>query len=107
MVLVRPSADAIYRRRAEIRKLMVHPGRQRNGAGGRLPARAIEYGRRLGFRQLLLATRGGTGLPELYRQRGWTEVGRCPAARQVAPGHSRDEHWFQLDLDDGGVSRTA
>ncbi|MCX2729424.1 GNAT family N-acetyltransferase [Saccharopolyspora sp. NFXS83] len=98
MVLLRRQKGPVHRHRAEVRKLMVRPERQRTGTGGRLLARAVEHARQLGLRQLLLATRGGTHLPDCYRRQGWTEVGRFPAALHVAPGDFRDEHWFQYDL---------
>ncbi|MCA1190670.1 GNAT family N-acetyltransferase [Saccharopolyspora sp. 6V] len=98
MVLVCGKEGQVFRHRAEVRKLIVHPGWQRGGIGRRLLARAVERARDLGFRQLVLATRGGTHLPEFYRRQGWAEVGRFPAALQVAPGDFRDEHWFQREL---------
>ncbi|GAB3588369.1 hypothetical protein GCM10027445_69360 [Amycolatopsis endophytica] len=98
IVVLRPGAGAVFEHRAELSKLMVHPGHQRSGTGRRLLDRAIGRARALGLRQLRLSTRGGTHLPEYYRRAGWTEVGRFPAALQIAPGDFRDEHWFQYDL---------
>uniref|UniRef100_UPI0015F0F8B9 GNAT family N-acetyltransferase n=1 Tax=Pseudonocardia pini TaxID=2758030 RepID=UPI0015F0F8B9 len=84
--------------RATVLRLMVHPGQQGRGWGGRLLAAATDHARELGFDQLLLSARGGTGLPAFYSHQGWAEVGVFPRALRLGPGDVRDEHWFQLDL---------
>ncbi|GAA4554176.1 GNAT family N-acetyltransferase [Pseudonocardia xishanensis] len=97
-VFLQPGAGPVVAHRATVLRLMVAPQRQRRGLGGLLLAAAVDRARELGFDQLLLSARGGTGLPEFYRLQGWTEVGRFPRALRVGPDDVRDEHWFQLDL---------
>jgi len=98
VVFLQPGAGPVVAHRATVLRLMVRPELQGRGLGGLLLDAAVERGRELGFDQLLLSARGGTGLPEFYSHLGWTEVGRFPRALRVGPGDVRDEHWFQLDL---------
>ena len=99
-VFLQPGAGPVVAHRATVLRLMVDPRHQGGGLGARLLAGCAELARDLGFDQLLLSARGGTGLPEFYRHLGWTEVGRFPRALRVGPGDVRDEHWFQQELRD-------
>ncbi|GAA1846850.1 hypothetical protein GCM10009836_28020 [Pseudonocardia ailaonensis] len=98
VVFLQPGVGPVVAHRATVLRLMVHPDRQGEGFGARLLSAAGDRARSLGLEQLILSARGGTGLPELYRHLGWTEVGRFPRALRVGPGDVRDEHWFQLEL---------
>jgi ribosomal protein S18 acetylase RimI-like enzyme len=76
--------------RAEVRKLLVHPGFRRQGVAQALMARleyqAIELGRSL----LVLDTRTGDKAEPLYASLGYTTVG-------VIPGYCRDPIDGRLD----------
>lgn len=98
VVFLQPGSGPVVAHRATVLRLMVDPGRQGRGLGARLLTAAVDRARELGLDQLLLSTRGGTGLPAFYTHLGWTEVGRFPRALHVTPDDVRDEHWFQLDL---------
>ncbi len=52
----------------------------------------------LGLEQLMLTTRGGTGVERFYEHFGYTIVGRHPGAIQLAPGDDRDELILVLRL---------
>ena len=45
----------------------------------------------LGLEQLMLTTRGGTGVEGFYERFGYSIVGRHPGAIRLAPGDDRDE----------------
>jgi len=66
------------RHRADVAKLLVHPGARRQGAGRRLmaalEARAAEIGRTV----LVLDTAKGSAAEPLYTAAGWTRVGEIP-----------------------------
>jgi acetyltransferase len=97
-VFVAPGDADVTRHRGMVTRLMVHPGTQGQGLGGRLLDAAVAHGRSLGLERLLLSARSGTGLEGFYAARGWTEVGRWPGCLRVAPGDDRDEVWFQRVL---------
>jgi GNAT superfamily N-acetyltransferase len=97
-VFLKRGERAVIRHRADVLKLMVHPGLQGRGWGKALLDAAVAHATDLGFEQLLLSARGGTSLPEFYAKQGWTQVGRFPDALRIGPGDLRDEHWFQLRL---------
>jgi GNAT superfamily N-acetyltransferase len=66
-------------RHAEIKRLWVRPDLRRSGVGRALMDAAVEAGRELGVRTLILET--GPLQPEavaLYRAHGWTEVEQLP-----------------------------
>lgn len=54
--------------RAEIVKLMVHPGSRRQGLAARLPATAEQTARRHGVSLLLLDTEAGSDAEALYQE---------------------------------------
>ncbi|MGH8891087.1 MAG: GNAT family N-acetyltransferase [Acidothermaceae bacterium] len=75
-----------------VRRLQVHPRRQRQGIARELLRRLEQVARdewRLEFLQLVL--RGGLGLENFYDRLGWREVGRIPGALRAGDGDDRDE----------------
>lgn len=97
-VFLRPGRGSVVAHRADLVRLMVHPGAQRGGWGRTLLDAAADRAREIGLEQLLLSARGGTTLPDYYRAAGWTPVGVWPGALRLGPADVRDEHWFQLRL---------
>jgi acetyltransferase len=97
-VFLRRGDRAVVGHRADVLKLMVHPGLQGRGWGKALLDAAVAHATAIGLEQLLLSTRGGTSLPEFYVKQGWTQVGLFPGALRIGPDDLRDEHWFQLRL---------
>lgn len=97
-VFVVPGKLAIAQHRAELRRLMVAPRLQRRGCGARLLDAAVAHARSLRMERLRLSARSGTGLPEFYTARGFSEVGRWPNGLLVGPGDYRDEVLFQREL---------
>jgi acetyltransferase len=97
-VFLRRGTGTVVAHRAEVLRLMVRPDLQGRGWGKRLLAAAVAHATALGLEQLLLSTRGGTGMAMFYTRQGWTEVGVFPASLRLGPGDMRDEHWFQLRL---------
>ncbi len=72
--------------RAEVKKLLVHPGARRQGLARALMDR-IEFEARAGHRSLLtLDTRSGDAAEHLYRAAGWQEGGRIPGFTRSADG---------------------
>ena len=74
-----------------ILRLMVHPELQGRGAGRLLLEGLHSTAADLGLEQLMLTTRGGTGVEGFYERFGYTVVGRHPGAIRLAPGDDRDE----------------
>jgi GNAT superfamily N-acetyltransferase len=72
-------------------RLMVRPELQGRGAGRLLLEGLHDTAARLGLEQLMLTTRGGTGVERFYEHLGYTIVGRHPGAIRLAPGDDRDE----------------
>lgn len=66
------------RHRAEVRKLMVHPGARGRGTGRALLAEAEAAAARAGVVLLFLDTESGSGAERVYRAAGWTEAGSIP-----------------------------
>jgi GNAT superfamily N-acetyltransferase len=66
------------RHRAEVAKVMVHPGARRRGLARLLMARLEEVAHREGRTLLILDTRAGDPSNTLYRQLGYVEVGEIP-----------------------------
>nr|WSX48343.1 GNAT family N-acetyltransferase [Streptomyces sp. NBC_00974] len=66
------------RHRAEVRKLMVHPGARGRGTGRALLAEAEAAAARAGVVLLFLDTETGSGAERVYRAAGWTEAGTIP-----------------------------
>ncbi|MDH6144865.1 GNAT superfamily N-acetyltransferase [Kitasatospora sp. GP30] len=76
--------------RAEIVKLMVHPGSRRQGLAARLPATAEQTARRHGVSLLLLDTEAGSDAEALYQGAGWTRFGVVPGYATDPLGRLRD-----------------
>ena len=93
-VFLRRGVGTVFSHRAEVLRLMVHPDLQGRGRGRALLTAAVEHARRLGLELLLLSTRGGTALPALYAELGWTPIGVVPGGLRLAPDDVRDEHLF-------------
>ena len=74
-----------------ILRLMVRPELQGRGAGRRLLEGLHGTAVDLGLEQLMLTTRGGTGVEGFYERCGYTVVGKHPGAIRLAPGDDRDE----------------
>jgi GNAT superfamily N-acetyltransferase len=64
--------------RAEVQKLLVHPGVRRRGLGRSLMSRLENEALRAGKTLLTLDTRADDGGEALYRAMGWHEAGRIP-----------------------------
>ncbi len=78
--------------RAEVRKLLVHPGARRVGLGRGLMARLEQEAGARGRTLLTLDTNADSAAEALYRSSGWIESGRVPD--------------FSLDAD-GGLRATV
>ena len=74
-----------------ILRLMVRPELQGTGAGRLLLEGLHGTAADLGLEQLMLTTRGGTGVEGFYERFGYSIVGRHPGAIRLAPGDDRDE----------------
>jgi len=72
-------------------RLMVRPELQGRGAGRALLEGLHGTAAGLGLEQLMLTTRGGTGVEGFYERFGYTVVGCHPGAIRLAPGDDRDE----------------
>jgi GNAT superfamily N-acetyltransferase len=83
--------SALRRHWRTILRLMVRPELQGHGAGRQLLEGLHRTAAGLGLEQLMLTTRGGTGVEGFYEQFGYSIVGRHPGAIRLAPGDDRDE----------------
>ncbi len=81
-----------------ILRLMVRPELQGRGAGRLLLEGLHGTAAGLGLEQLMLTTRGGTGVERFYEHFGYSIVGRHPGAIRLAPGEDRDELILVLRL---------
>ncbi|MEV4754596.1 GNAT family N-acetyltransferase [Micromonospora sp. NPDC049559] len=81
-----------------LKRVMVHPGRQRSGYGEAIMREAERLGRQAGWDALHVTLRGGLGLERFYQRCGYREVGRLPGALRLAPGDDRDEVLMWLPL---------
>ena len=81
-----------------ILRLMVRPELQGRGAGRLLLEGLHGTAAGLGLEQLMLTTRGGTGIERFYERFGYTIVGRHPGAIRLTPGDDRDELILVLRL---------
>ena len=88
--LVEPGS-ALRRHWRTILRLMVRPELQGRGAGRLLLEGLHLSAAGLGLEQLMLTTRGGTGVEGFYERFGYSIVGRHPGAIRLAPGDDRDE----------------
>jgi GNAT superfamily N-acetyltransferase len=91
MAFLVDSGSALRRHWRTILRLMVRPELQGRGAGRLLLEGLHGTAADLGLEQLMLTTRGGTGVEGFYERFGYTVVGRHPGAIRLAPGDNRDE----------------
>lgn len=83
--------SALRRHWRTVLRLMVRPELQGQGAGRLLLEGLHRTAAGLGLEQLMLTTRGGTGVESFYERFGYTIVGRHPGAIRLASGDARDE----------------
>ena len=76
--------------RAEVRKLLVHPGFRRRGISRALMAELERHATRLGRSLLTLDTRTGDGAEPLYLSLGYSAAG-------IIPGYCLDPECRRLD----------
>lgn len=74
------------RHRAEVNKLLVHPGFQRHGIGRRLMEALEATARENGWTTLHLDTREGDISNDFYLSQGWTMAGLIPQWAESASG---------------------
>jgi GNAT superfamily N-acetyltransferase len=74
------------RHRAEVNKVLVHPGCQRQGIGRKLMTEIESVARAEGRTLLHLDTREGDSSNDVYRALGWIEAGRIPQWARSAAG---------------------
>jgi GNAT superfamily N-acetyltransferase len=91
MAFLVDAGSALRRHWRTILRLMVRPELQGRGAGRLLLEGLHGTAADLGLEQLMLTTRGGTGVEGFYERFGYTIVGRHPGAIRLAPGDDRDE----------------
>jgi GNAT superfamily N-acetyltransferase len=84
-------SSALRRHWRTVLRLMVRPELQGQGAGRLLLEGLHRTAAGIGLEQLMLTTRGGTGVERFYERFGYTIVGRHPGAIRLAPGDDRDE----------------
>lgn len=97
-VQVLPAESANGTHRAEIAKLLVHPGWRRRGIGRALLAEAEMAARAAGKILLVLDTREGDPSNALYRTAGWIEAGRVPKWAKAADGRLAGTVFYYKDL---------
>jgi len=91
MAFLVEGGSALRRHWRTILRLMVRPELQGRGAGRLLLEGLHGTAAELRLEQLMLTTRGGTGVERFYEHLGYTIVGRHPGAIRLAPGDDRDE----------------
>nr|BFE79064.1 hypothetical protein GCM10020093_016650 [Planobispora longispora] len=89
------------RHRAEIVKLMVHPGARGRGLARRLLATAEAAAAEAGIALLLLDTETGSAAEHLYLAEGWTRYGIVPAYAASPDGPLKDCSFFYKRLASG------
>jgi GNAT superfamily N-acetyltransferase len=72
--------------RADLTKMLVHPGARRRGIGGALMEAAEEMARDCGRTLLVLDTVTGSDADRLYARLGWVRVGEIPDFALLARG---------------------
>jgi GNAT superfamily N-acetyltransferase len=75
--------------RADVAKLLVHPGFRRRGVARALMARLEETAREMGRTLLVLDTEEGSGAEPLYEALGYVHFGTVPGFALSADGRSR------------------
>lgn len=84
--------------RAEVCKVMVHPGARRRGFGRRLMQAAEAEARRLGKRLILLDTNTDSPAQRLYEGLGWQVCGVMPDYAEQADGSLGATTWMFKQL---------
>ena len=84
--------------RAEIAKMLVHPGARRHGIATALLKRAEQVARTHGRRLLVLDTRQGDDAERLYRRLGWQSCGIIPDYALNGDGTSHATHVMYRQL---------
>ena len=84
--------------RAEVAKLMVHPGARRQGIARRLMAQVESAARRHERSLLVLDTREGDPSNELYRSLGYVHVGTVPRYARSAGGRLDGSAFYYKEL---------
>jgi GNAT superfamily N-acetyltransferase len=87
--------------RAEVVKLLVHPGGRRHGLARLLMARLETEALRAGRTLLTLDTRAGDKAEHLYRSMGWIEYGRIPGYAVQANGSFEETLFLWKQLSRG------
>ena len=87
--------------RAEVAKLLVHPDARRNGLARCLMAWLEREADAAGRPLLMLDTRAGSQAERLYRDMGWTELGRVPGHAITADGRLDDTVFFWKRVNPG------
>lgn len=82
------------RLRAEVCKVMVHPGARRRGAGRALMQAVEAEARTLGKRLILLDTNTGSPAQRLYESLGWEVCGVMPDYAEQADGSLGATTWM-------------
>lgn len=85
--------------RAEIAKLMTHPGYRRHGIGRLLMRKAEEKAAELGRSLLVLDTREGDPSNRLYSSIGYIEAGRIPGYARSATGELHATVYYYKNLN--------
>jgi len=98
MGLLATRGSAVQPHWRTVKRLMVHPQYQGNGAGRMLMEGLRGSAVDLGLEQLQLTIRDGLGLEKSYEPLGYRIVGRHPRAVRVAADDYRDEIMMVLDL---------
>ncbi len=84
---------------ATVKRVQTSPRHRGRGIGRVLMTEVARAAREdVGLDSLHLDVRSGLGLEEFYRPFGWTEVGRWPAALQLAGTDRRDQVLMFLSL---------
>ncbi|WP_214412293.1 GNAT family N-acetyltransferase [Sphaerisporangium fuscum] len=98
MALWRRMPGHVFRRAAEVGKVMAHPSARGLGLGRLVVAAVVDSARAAGVETLTLGVRGNNyGAIELYEELGFREWGRLPNVIEV--GHERfDQVRMYVDL---------
>ncbi|HEY8210193.1 MAG TPA: GNAT family N-acetyltransferase [Myxococcaceae bacterium] len=84
--------------RAEIGKMLVHPGHRRHGLGARLLAAAEASAARHGRTLLVLDTESGSAGERLYTRSGWVKIGEIPGYALSTGGVPKAASFFYKQL---------
>lgn len=86
------------RHRAEVAKLMVAPAHRRRGIASLLMEHLESHAKANGVELLVLDTRAGEPVEDLYLRRGYTRTGFVPNWMKYESGAYRDTVFFYKDL---------